>query len=58
MCLTHGPVEYGFLSQNDGQMRMVGHQAVTPYLGPFFSTPVGYQIEIFLVIFVLEKNLL
>jgi hypothetical protein len=56
MCLTDGATEPGFLSRNDNQTHMLGHPAKTPYLDPFFSTPLGYQIEIFLAIFVPGKT--
>jgi hypothetical protein len=58
MRLTDGPTESDFLSRNDDQMHMIGHQTIAPYLNPFFSAPVGYQIEIFPIILVPEKYLL
>jgi hypothetical protein len=58
MRLTDGATESGFLAGNDNQMDVVGHRTKTPCLAPFFSTPVGYQIERFLVILIREEYLL
>jgi hypothetical protein len=50
MCFPYGFMQAYLRFRHSNEMYMVGHQAVRPDLDPAAGTPLGHQMQIFMII--------